>query len=372
MIEFLTLKNKAFGLDFSDCSLKIINLKPKGSFFKLASWSETELEPGIIEGGEIKNEEKLASAIKEGIAKVKGQKLKNNRVVISLPEEKAFFEIIKMPKMKKEELASAILFEAENYIPLPINEAYLDFQIIPYYASPSSNSLNVLVGAVPKKLIDSYVSSIKKAGLSPYALEIESQAISRALIKNHISPHPVAIIDFGKRRTSFIVFSGHSLQFASSIPISFDMLAQSVSKSLKIEIKKAETIIINYGLLSFSKSDKIIKKDIALQKKAFNSIVPVITDLVEQIKKYLDYYETHSENPISKKATKIILSGCGASIKGLNDFLSFETKIPVEFGNPWINILSESSKKLPDLSFKESLNYTTALGLALRGARGEK
>lgn len=373
MIGLLTLKNKSFGIDFCDFSVKIASLKRKGSFLKLASWGETILEPGIIEEGEIKDEDKLSNAIREGIARVKGERLKDKKVVVSLPEEKSFFEIIKMPKMEKKELASAISFEAENYIPLPIKDAYLDFQIVPQPNGYSSDSLCVLLGAAPKTLVDSYVSCVKKAGLIPYAMEIESQAVSRALIKNNISPYPVLIIDFGKNRTNFIIFSGYSLEFTSSIPVSYNMLSEAIAKSFKMDFSEAEDLLSAYGLSFLVKLDKPRSKTGLLQKKIFNSTIPILTDFTEQIKKYLSYYETHMKDAGCKNNNRsmirIFLCGYGANIKCLGDFLSSEVKIPVEFGNPWVNISPDPLKEMPNMPFKESLGYTTALGLALRGIK---
>ena len=187
MPNFLTLKPEAFGLDISDLSLKIVKLKKKKNLLSLASFGEMEITPGIIEGGEVKKEEELAKVIKEAISKVKGEKIKTKYVVCSLPEEKAFLQIIQMPLMKEEELKKAIYFEVENYIPLPIGQVYLDYQIV----KPVLNHLDhfdVLIVALPKKIVDSYLSSLKKANLWPVVLEIESQAIARALIKNEVLP----------------------------------------------------------------------------------------------------------------------------------------------------------------------------------------
>ena len=122
MLEFLSLKPESFGLDISDLSLKIIKLKKKRGTLSLASFGETTIPAGIIEGGEIKNEEVFARIIKEAINKVKGERLRAKYVIVSLPEEKAFLQVIQLPKMTEEELKKAVRFEAENYIPLPIEE----------------------------------------------------------------------------------------------------------------------------------------------------------------------------------------------------------------------------------------------------------
>lgn len=309
-MNFLNLKTEAFGLDINGSALKIVKLKKRRGFFELASYNKLAIKPGIIENGEIKDEASLIKIIKDAQNTVKGEKLNTKYVVASLPEEKSFLQVIQMPKMKEEELKSAVSFEAENYIPLPIDQVYLDFQVI----SPIVNNLNhfdVLIVAMPKTVVDSYVSCFKKAGLTPFAFEVESEAIARALVKDQISRLPLVLIDIGENNICFVAFAGRSIRFTSSIPIS--------------------------------------------------------EELVDQIEKYLNFYQDHSFHehlPQNTGPAKIILCGEGADLKGLSDFLSKELKITVELGNPWLNI---PSKKIDDAFRKKSLTFTTAIGLALRG-----
>lgn len=327
-MNFLTLKPETFGLDISDSSLKIIKLKKKRGTLSLASFGEREIKPGVVDKGEIKNEEILAKTIKEALPKVKGEKLTTKYVIASLPEEKTFLQVIQLPRIPEEDLKSAVIYEAENYIPLPIEEVYLDYQIV----KPAFDHLDhfdILIAALPRKTVDPYLSSLRKAGLTAKVLEIESLAIARALIKNEVTPSPTLLIDLEVSRASFIIFSGYSLRFTSSIPISSPQLTK----------------------------------------------IPALNDLIEEIKKYLSFYQTHAshEHLISEArgVEKIFLSGGGVNLKELMELLPSELKIPVELGNPWINILPEPLKEVPELPFEESLRYTTALGLALRGLTEE-
>ena len=112
--------------------------------------------------------------------------------------------------MEKKELTKAAKYEAENYIPLSIKDVYLDSQIVePVY--DHKDYLEVLLSALPKKTVDPYVEVLAKAGLKPVALELESQPTVRAVVKDQLSPTPLLIIDLGATRTSFIIFSGHSI-----------------------------------------------------------------------------------------------------------------------------------------------------------------
>src|SRR3989338_3709 len=129
MIDFLTLKPEVFGIDISDLSLKIIKLKKKGGSLALASLAET---------------------IKKSLTQIKGEKLKTKYVVASLPEEKSFLQVIQMPPMREEEMNKAVYFEAENYIPMPVEKVYLDAQkVLP--ALNHLDHLDVLIAALPRK-----------------------------------------------------------------------------------------------------------------------------------------------------------------------------------------------------------------------------
>jgi type IV pilus assembly protein PilM len=361
MVRFPTLKIEAFSLDISDLSLKFLMLRKRGKKFSVVSFGESQIEPGIIEGGEVKDEEKLAKIVKEATKKVK-----TKYVIASLPEEKAFLQVIKMPIMSEEDLKSAIVFEAENYIPLPVNEVYLDCEIVPPVYNHLDH-LDVLLAAIPKKTVDPYLRVLKKAGLKPIAFEIESLAIARALIENQTTTYSVLIIDLGATRTSFIIFAGKSVRFTTSIPVSGIHFTELIAKNLRISFEKAEKLKIIHGLKEGLKI-KLGEKT-ALEKtkgKIFEALIPALVDLVQQIKKYIDYYQAHAYlsglPPNGKRIHKLVLSGGGANLKGLKEFLELELKIPVEIGNPWINV--GDVKNFPK---EKSLSFTTAIGLALKG-----
>jgi type IV pilus assembly protein PilM len=327
----------------------------------LSSFNEVEIKPGIIKEGVIQDQDALVKIIKEALNTVKGKRLNTKYVIASLPEEKSFLQIIQMPKMEEEELKSAVLFEAENYIPLPIDEVYLDFQKI----APIEDNLDhfdVLIVAMLKSIVDSYTLCLKKAGLIPSVLEVESQAIARALVKNETSTSPLILIDLGKNNTSLIIFSGHSIRFTCSIPVSSQQLTIAISEALGVDFAKAEKLKIGYDLFD--------KKETKQSKKILQALNPILEDLVTQIKKYMDFYRDHAFHehlPPDGRSEKIILCGGGANLNGLPGFLSSKLGIPVELGNPGINFLSKQSNKTFRLGLKNFLPFTTALGLALRG-----
>ncbi|MFH1582204.1 MAG: type IV pilus assembly protein PilM [bacterium] len=364
MFNFLELKPESFGLDFSDYSLRLIKLRESGTKFNVSSFNEVAIPEGVIINGEIKNEETLVEIIKQTVSSVKGQGLETKHVIASLPERKAFLRVIKMPCLSEEDLKSAVVFEVENYIPLPVNEVYLDSQII---SSPKTNGkkkehYDVLIAALPKKTVDPYFSVLKKAGLTPTALEIESFSIIRSLVENKVEKNPIAIIDLGIARTAFITFSGVSLRDSFTIPVSSRDFSSAIERNLNVDSKIAKELKIKYGLDNKSKEGK----------EVFDALTPVLTDLVEQLKKYLNYYQNHDDNLLKKdKIDKILLTGGDATLKKLPEILSEQLSVKVEAGNPWINILSPGEGVANNFPVQKSLLFTSAIGLALRGIKRE-
>jgi len=369
MLEYFSIKREIFGLDISDLSLKIIHLKKNKKELELACFGETKIEPGIIKNGEIKDTNKLARIIETGIRQVKGEKINTKYVITSLPEEKAYLQVIQMPKVPEENLRSAVIYEAENYIPTPLDQVYLDFQIVPSLTD-NLDHYDILIAALPKLTVDPYVSALKLAGLEPVALEIESLAIARAIIENQKTESPILLIDFGATKTSFIIFSGHALRFTSSISVSSTHFTEIIAKALNITMNKAEALKIKHGLTEKTNTDNKGKTKDKEQRKVFEALIPALVDLTQQIRKHLEYYRTHAShehlNPENKEVSKILLCGGGSNLKGLDELLSMELKLPVEIGNPWINI---SEKKQIQFEKEKSLAYTTALGLSLRAIK---
>jgi len=345
---------KSLGFDLSNFSLKIVELKKEKGGLKLTFFKNFLIPEGIIEGGEIKKEKELTEILKEA-----RKEIKIRNIIVSLPEEKLFLDIIQLPLMSERELRKTIQFEMENYIPFPIEEVYFDFEKVEFVFDQQKYQ-EILITAFSKKIIDTYLKVLKNVDFQPIVLEPECFSISRALIKKDKPSEFILILDLGENRTGFTLFFGKNVRFTSTIPFSSRQLTKVIAEELKITFEEAEKIKKEQGLEKEGQIKEILN--------------PFLFGLIKEIKNLLEYYFTH--NPKIQKQfngislEKILLCGGGANLKGLTEFLSSELKIKVEKGNPWINILKEPIKEIPELSFEESLSYTTPLGLALQSIYG--
>lgn len=334
------LSSKVFGLDIGDLSFKIVLLEKKRKNLKVICYGERAIPSGYFAGGEIKKEDEIAKIIKDFVKK---QKISTSYVVSVLPETKTFIKTLELSLSEKTSIVESIKKEIELYIPFKIEEIYFDWKIV----SQENNKIKVLVGVSSKNIVDSYLRVLKMAGLRPVSLEIESVAILDALIdKKETFLKPFAVLDLGATRSSLIIVDENLIQLTISLPHAGANLTQTIADDLKISFEEAQKIKKDFREDS---KNEVVAKNI---KIFFNN-------LTQSLINHLKFYEENSE----RKIERIIICGGGANLPGLVPHFEQNLKIKTIKGNPWVNVFAKESP----ISVSESLVYTTAIGLALRG-----
>jgi type IV pilus assembly protein PilM len=344
------------GLDISDLSVKLVKIENSGSFEYISSYISVPLPGGCISEGEIKQREQVVLTIKKAFEIAGPKKIKTKKVICSLPETKAFLRIITIPQMDEHEIEEAVKWEMEANIPLSLDQVYYDWQIIPDALPEEKNKMNLLVVAIAKDAVDQTISVLESAGLYPVGLEIESIAQARSLLLEENKNATVLIVDIGDRRTSFSITKDGVPCFTSSIPLCGQSFTDLISKSMGISFEEAEKIKLSYGVGNDFKRDAL-----------FKSIEPVLENFLQEIDRSIDFYVTGLK--YSDGIDKIIMCGGGANMKGLLPYFSRKLGREIELGNPWTNM--KLGKNLPVIEKDQSLQYSTAIGLALKGLHYE-
>lgn len=357
MFNIWKQKQHAFGLDLSDNAIKVMQLEKSGSGYKVGGFLDHVLAKGIMSNDVITNETGLVNNIANILRHPDFGKIKGTHVVACIPESKAFVRVLQIPKMTEEQAASAVPVEAEQYIPIPLEQAYLDWQII----GERDEKLDVLVTASVKDYIDTFLKVLKSAGLRPVAFEVESAACVRALISPEQVQKNTLILDMDSYRSSLIVVEKGHLQFTSSIPIAGDSLTQGISHSLGVSMEEAEIMKRTIGLDDSREHQNI--------KAALGQVVDA---LAQEVRNIIKFHDEHSTEPI----TQIILCGGSAKLLHLSSYLynkfSDLNHIDIVLGNPWVNIFDADHKSSVNINRENSLSYTTAIGLAMRAVDVEK
>ena len=361
MFSFFSKQKSAIGLDISENTLRVLQLqKTKDGIFPLAFF-EQGLKKGIIADGNVKNPEELSKNITRAIRRPAYGKFDSEYVVVSVPDSKSFVRVISVPKMSEEEAKETVPLEAEQYIPVSIDQVYLDFQILDNTPAQGSDKMKVVIMAAPINLADGYLEAAKISKLKPVGLELESGAVARCLIEKNKKNDTTLILDMSASRTNLIIYDQGSLQFTSSLPVAGNNMTSQIAQRMTVSQEEAEKIKRQSGLLGLKRGKEI--KEI---------LDPPLRSLVEAIKNSINFYREHSEG--SRNTNKILLSGGGSKLKGLREYLNDQLKPKgqivsnfVEIGDPWINVLDPKEGKVPPISKLDSVSYTTSIGLALRG-----
>lgn len=348
----------AFGLDIGDLSIKLVQLK-KRYFLGREPWYDlidsrtTDLPPGLIVNGELQKPEEARKYISKLLSGAgKRRTITSPWVVASLPETKSFIKLISSKKSKEELIDEDIINAAKKHIPFEEDNYYLQWQIMPDLKD--GKETNILIGAVPKLISDSYTYLLESLGLGVVALEIEAIALARSMVtaKKHYANEARGILDIGATRSCLIIFDNDTVQFSTSLSYSGELVATALSQGLRISEDEAEETKKEIGL------DYNQRKN-----RAWSIISEQTSELISGLKNALNFYYTHFPN--GNKVTRIIMCGGGANLNRLDRVISAELKLPVRPGLPWKNL---SAKKSILITPQKSLGLTTAIGLALRAA----
>lgn len=262
------------------------------------------------------------------------------RCVASLPNSAVFTSVIDMPKMSDKDLASAMQFEAKKYVPLPFAEVKIDWAIISEV--PETNSLKVMLIAVPNQVKDNYQAVFEQAGLELEVIEIEALALIRSLIvdstKNNV------IIDIGAKATGLNVVKNGLLQLTRNLNIGGDTITERIAESLNITFSRAEQFKKEFGVNGNNFLPETIK--------------PVLNIIKNEVKQLISIYQSHGVT-----IDNILIVGGGSQLPGTTEYFK-DLGSAVFLGNS----LSQVSypKSIEPLLVRARAQLPVAVGLALR------
>lgn len=311
------------GLDIGNNSIKIVQLENLGDRFTLVAAGIASSVGGGIMGTE--NDLKLLA---ENIKKlISNTKISTNEVNLSIPESQAFTRLIKLPYLTDEEVVSAISWQAEPYIPIPIQDAILSHVILDRQEPnvQGQGGVDVLLVASPKNIIQKYLKVAELAGLKVLSIETELIAMARSL-----SPVGVTcvVVDLGALTTDIAIVRNKQVVVSRSITTAGTTLTRAISLALSVNTEQAENYKKAYGL-----------DPIKLDGKLVQSIAPVYNEIIEEVKKSIQYYKTEikRDDPI----VLAMITGGGSGIPGLVPYMSEKLGIEIVIGDPFSNIAKD-------------------------------
>ncbi len=342
-----------FGLDIGHGSLKVMQLSdfnglavPGKHKPKVIGYGFTNFDKAAQKDGVVVKPEVIAAAAKELFEKNLIGDITTRRVAIAIPTYRTFTRALQLPKLTNRQLAAAVELEAEQYISMPLDQLYIDYEVI----KQDNETTELFMVAVPKTIVDSYLELADLLGLEPVLIEPTLNSSGRLLFSSDETTNdlPTVIIDFGSLSSDISIFDKHLL-VAGTVQGGGENFTNSIQKKLSVTRAEAGLIKTRYGL-SLSKKQADIK--IALE--------PTLLQIVKEIRRMMRYHEERYgvERPIGQ----IITVGGGANMPGLSEYLTETLRLPVRHANPWHYF---NYKGLQPPSDADKPMYATVAGLSL-------
>jgi|AntRauTorckE6833_2_1112554.scaffolds.fasta_scaffold00046_43 type IV pilus assembly protein PilM len=334
-----------FGIDIGFNSIKVMQMNNATGNRQVIGYGVTSFDKSAMQDGIITYPEKIAQSVQKMFESDIVGKITTRRVAVAIPASKTFNRTIQFPKIdNQKELDEAVRFEAEQYIPVPLEQLYMDYGVV----TQTDKGTEVLATAVPKKIVDSYMTTMKLLGLEPIAVETTINASGRLFLHAEQSDEPSILIDFGSVSSDITIFD-KTLVVTGTVSGGGDNFSDLISKKLNVTQQEAHIIKTKYGL-------GVSKK----QAEITEALKPTLDQLIKEIKRMIRYYE--ERKTVEGKIGQVVTLGGGANMPGLSEHMTNLLRLPVRMCDPWQSL--QFGKLQPPNSVEKSM-YVTVAGLAL-------
>jgi type IV pilus assembly protein PilM len=340
-------KDLVVGLDIGSHAIKVCQLKKVSDGYAIITLGSTVLPEGAVDDGTLNEPEIVGKAISDLF---KNLKIKNKKVGFSISGYSVIVKKVNLAVMDDDKLEEHIMAEAEQYIPFDIEDVYLDFQDLKTSQSENDRT-DVMLVAAKKEIVDDYLEMLQALNLSPVIVDVDGFALENTYEYNYQSDENIALVDIGASKMNINILSQGISVVARDIIVGSRQLTEQIQNAFDVDFEEAEGIKLGQIPMEERKQDI---EDI------FSS---TCTQWVLEIKKAIDlYHSNHPDQPLKK----LILSGGGAKVAGLSDFLIQETGLTVEVFNPFLRINTSNKKIDPNYIDSIGPEMAIATGIALR------
>jgi type IV pilus assembly protein PilM len=341
------MNNKGLGLDIGATSIKIAMLDgKKGAFILKAASISPVPAKGMMSESPL-DEEEMAQTIAKSISDAG---ITTKLVNVALPENQVYTKVLDMPVLSDRELASAIYWEAEQYIPVPLTSITLVWNVLKRPASATQgDKMQVLMVGAPTMLVNKYQKIISMAGYQINSMETEILAAIRSLVFDETFPTSL-IVNIGAISTSFAIVRQGAMAFTYSMSVGGAAINRAIATDFGLTPQQAEEYKRVYGISGKSLGGKIGK-----------ATEPILNTILGEIKKSIAFYSQKykEDSPIRQ----IILAGGTAKLPGIEIFFANNSGIETAIANPW-KVLS--SQQMPKEILDNASDYAIAVGLAMK------
>jgi type IV pilus assembly protein PilM len=346
------------GLDIGTSGVRAAELSLGKNGATLERFGQVALPAGAVRDGEVVDPDTVAQAIKQLWTTAK---FSSKKVVLGVANQRVVVRQVDLPWLPTSELRQSLAFQVQDFIPMPVEQAVLDFHPVEEFTTDGRRMLRVLLVAAARDMVMSALDAVRKAGLTATQVDLTPFAVLRSLAvvdnvgltsTNHDAE---ALVDVGSKVTNIVIHQNGVPRFVRVLLMGGDNVTEALAERMGMPIEEAENVKQQTSLGAtpgVPSSEHPAARVVEATGHAF----------VEEIRGSLDYYLAQ---PGSVPMRRVVVSGGGARLGGLAQRLSLATRLPVEPAAPLTTLKVGKTGLTPDqLVFVEPL-VTVPVGLAM-------
>lgn len=361
-----------------DCgAIKAVQISRSGGDYTLQHTGYRRLPPGVIEDGEVADPEILVRELKEFW---ETHDFKGKKVVLGVANRNVVVRLMDLPHMEPDDLKSAIGYEAQDHIPMPLDEAVLDYVVVGPQEEGRETD-RIMIVAAQRDMIGGFTAAIREAGLRPVGVDVKALSLLRSALPDSLFDEGAFLLmDISPEITSLIVSQGGAPTLTRFIPGGSNNFVRAISEVADIPEEDAEKHLMNPQIFlgdepdepdvneeeepaeEYSEEDRL---DPALMFDIRRGLEDAVRLLAEDVQRSIEY---HYAQPEAREVSQVFVSGEGALISGLDSYMGELLDIPTRLANPLRKLVANRSNVSDEQLRMMEPVLTVALGLAIEEA----
>jgi len=342
--------SSAIGVDIGSRTVTVAEVSGGRGTTRVTNFGGIELAQDAVREGEILDVPAVSEAVKElmGTAKVSGKK-----VWIGVSNQRVVVRQVDLPALPEKDLRASLRYQVQEFIPIPVEEAELDFHLVDTFtAEDGAEMQRLLLVAGHRDMVNSHVDAVRRAGLKPIGVDLNPFSVLRAVgDTNTLEEGNQAIIDIGAGVTNVIVHSQGIPSFVRIMVMGGDQITDTLASGLGITREDAEA----------AKREAVVGSAVDTANRLVTEQADVFVD---EIRSSLDYYQAQSG---SGRLSELKLVGGGALLRGLAERLEAQSRLPVSVANPFQRWRAHGTVYSEEELTSLGPSVATAIGLGLGG-----
>jgi type IV pilus assembly protein PilM len=336
-----------FALDIGTSAIRMVQLSKSGNGWSFDKYAYVPIDIKTSTADSQEGQRRLSEFITTAI----GQSgISSRNVVLGIPSNKMFATVVDLPDMSKQEIGSTIKYQAEQFIPMSVEDSKIDWAVLG--KSPNNPAeVEVLLASVGNAFVESRLDIVEGLGLNVIAIEPDSLALTRAILPSSATAsEALVIVDVGDFATDLVVAYGDAPRLVRSIPVGFQSLVKAASQNLNVQDNQAVQFLMKFGLAPDRLEGQVVR-----------AIEGTLEQYVSEIVKSVKFFQTRYP---SVQVNTMVLTGYGASLPQFAEYSAAKTGLKAGVANPLQRVTisqSDQAKLQPVLS-----QFSVALGLAER------